>query len=231
MRLPEGHAATADDGDDRERRQRDEYAVAVDEAAQAVSVGVGTREDRSSVAPAAQIVGERFDGRIAARRFRVGRTGDDDAGIAGQRFRGNRGRAACPGVFARGGEALRGSRCSIVRHVGETHSAQQFMQQGAKLEDVGRGRREESQQLLGRRVGARKEACGRRGRGLVGVGLEHACDAEVEQMRCAVACDQNVCRLDVAVHDQLVMRMCDRRAQREDEFNSCVESGVGARGP
>ena len=85
-------------------------------------------------------------------------------------------------------------------------SADQFVEQQSQRVNVGRRGRAFAAQLLGRGVFRREHA---RCRGLLVAGVEHARDAEVEQLYRAVAGNEHVRGFQVAMHDQLRMRMGD----------------------
>ena len=89
-------------------------------------------------------------------------------------------------------------------------AGQQHIQQHAELIDVGRGGGHVAEQLLGRCVlGRQHDLFGARRRGVVGCALRihELRDAEVEQLDHAVARHEHVRRLEVAMNDQLAVRV------------------------
>jgi hypothetical protein len=76
--------------------------------------------------------------------------------------------------------------------------------------------------LLGRGVFGRHQ---RRGgaRRFVGAGIEQLGDAEVEQLERAVRCDEHVRGLDVAMHDEVAMRVRHRVADVEEQREARVD--------
>jgi len=78
----------------------------------------------------------------------------------------------------------------------------------AGLKLLGRGPSDAPDELARRR-----EARGARGIVL----LEHLGDAEVQESRDTVAVDQDVLRLQVAVHDSMPVRVFERRADLQEQ--------------
>ena len=89
-------------------------------------------------------------------------------------------------------------------------AGEQHVQQHAQRKDVGGGRDRLAGHLLGRRVGRRQRRGAvdreRGGRAAVVI-FEQLGDAEIEQLDLALARDQHVRRLEVAVHDQRCVRV------------------------
>ena len=97
--------------------------------------------------------------------------------------------------------------------------AQQAVQQQAKGVDV-RGRRYRlAQQLLRRRIRGRHDdgALARQAVRRRALSIDELRDAEVQQLRHALVGHEDVRRFDVAVHDQVLMRVVDRRADRLEQ--------------
>ena len=112
-------------------------------------------------------------------------------------------------------------------------AGEQHVQQHAERVDVGRRRDPSAGQLLGRRVlrrqrpaaFARQSARLRRYRrpGAARVGLEQLRDAEIEQLDVAVDADEHVGGLEIAVHDQVGMRVRDGREHFEKQAKAGVD--------
>jgi hypothetical protein len=100
------------------------------------------------------------------------------------------------------------------RDVARAHAGQQLVQHDAQRIDVGRGRHRVAAQLFRRGIVRGQQL--RLGRVLV-AGGEQLGDAEVEQFRRAVGGDEDVRRLQVAVHDQVLVRVLHRIADRREQ--------------
>lgn len=97
----------------------------------------------------------------------------------------------------------------------------QKVEQRAEAEHVHRDAHGPTQELLGRGERRRQGGTGHlAGRGKGGDVLRHEpCDAEVEELHLSLGVDEHVGRLDIAVHDQIGVRVNDRirHLQEEDE--------------
>ena len=94
-------------------------------------------------------------------------------------------------------------------------SGEELVEEDAQLVDVGGCRHRLARDLLGTRVlGCEHSLERRRLVGAVAVRGEQLGDAEVEKLRRAVSSDEDVARLDVAVHDQPLVRVTERRRRR-----------------
>ena len=101
--------------------------------------------------------------------------------------------------------------CDLVRAV----TRQELEENDAERVDVGRGRDRIAADLLGARV-LRRHHARRRDFGTFRP-TEHLRDAEVDELRHAVAVDEDIARLEVAVHDEVPMRILDGGAHQAEE--------------
>src|ERR1700722_4640056 len=94
-------------------------------------------------------------------------------------------------------------------------AAEQFVEHDAKRKDVGADVRGLALGLLGRHVGSgpHESSSQRLWQGLCSQlrGLNRLCQAEVQELY-SLACDQDICRLQVAVNDALVVSGFDGTA-------------------
>jgi hypothetical protein len=123
-------------------------------------------------------------------------------------------------------------------------AGKQLVENDAEGVDIGRGRRRLAENLLGRSVGRRQRAIlesggfeirvGRVLGGLGGVdrvGNQDLGDAEVEEFHAARGIDQQVRRLEIAMHDEVAMRQIDRLRNGEDQPDARCEIGADALAP
>ena len=178
------------------------------------------RQHRLAGQPAFDVGGQRLRGCIASRRVLVHGAGDHlfEVGTdlhrarlfaaARQHRADRRRRAVANGAFRLG-------RAQPIEHV-RTLAGQQLVQQHAQRIHVGSGGQRLPAHVLGAGVGRRHRGeFGRLWR-RVGV-LQGACDAEVEQLGFAVAGDQDVVRLQVAMHDQVPVRLLHAGADLQEQ--------------
>ncbi|HEY0178894.1 MAG TPA: hypothetical protein VGC30_04575 [Dokdonella sp.] len=226
-RLPDG---AGEPGREREHQRgdaRDGPAVATREAAEHVGAGAFARAHRLAALMTLDVALQVADGFVAARRLRTQAFRDDRIEVAGDQARRYR-RVGAPGSDAarQPRRALEQSPRRVrVREAAGTPgplAGQQFEQQHAERVDVGRGRHRLAAELFGRRV-VRRERCdgefGRAWRGRV----EQLRDAEVEQLHGAGGVDEDVGRLQVAVDDQVAVRIGDGLADLSEQRESFGE--------
>jgi hypothetical protein len=107
---------------------------------------------------------------------------------------------------------------------------QQHIQKHAELIHVGGGRRELAEKLLRRSVfGREHDLIDERARRFITIrplSADQLGDAEIKQLDCAVASDEHVRRLEVAMHDQVAMRMRDRQHRIHEQSNPCLDVEV-----
>ncbi len=79
-----------------------------------------------------------------------------------------------------------------------------------------------AQYLFRRRVGGREctHLCLRS----FGVGLERLGQSKIEQFRFPVGCDENIGRLDIAMDDEVSVRVCDRRTGLEKQYKPVLDA-------
>ena len=104
-----------------------------------------------------------------------------------------------------------------------TVAGQQAVEQHAERVDIAGGGDRLAVQLLGTGILRRHRLHGGEGRrrvgdgGFQGVGVEQLGDTEIQQLDGAFLGDQDVLRLEVAVDHQILMRVVNRGADREEE--------------
>ena len=105
------------------------------------------------------------------------------------------------------------------------------MQQHAQRIDVGRGGNAGAAELLRRRIG-RGQPAQAGARVVLALGLvEQFGDAEVEQARPSLRVDQDIRRLDVAMHDQRAMRRFDRFADGNEQAQTSIHAQLARVAP
>ena len=158
---------------------------------------------------AADIGRERFDGTVAAIRIGIECDRENAVEIAAKRAATGAARAR---RFHRRHAFAAGERLRI---------RQQFEEQHAERIDVARGCDGAAEELFGAGVvGSHETGDGCVGGNRIGRQLR---DAEVEQLRNAVVGDEHVRRFDVAMNDEIAMRVLHGVAELEEEAQSRVE--------
>ena len=232
MRLPHRADDAGDDGEHGQRARGDSTTVPRRELAEPVRQRCRTCAHRLFVEKALQVIGQRRCRRVAiARRF-AHRLGDDVVEVAGERLaqavarRRALLRTAEQGRHARRFHIVQRAQQLIARCRPDRHGAaagQQLVKQHAERVDVGRGGHRLAEQLLGRGVFGREQLrIGARQRRAVAGGFvfEQLGDAEIEQLDAAVVIDEHVQRLDVAMHDQVRVRVGDGREHVEEQADA-----------
>ncbi len=187
---------------------------------------------------ALQVRSQLLGGAVATLGVLAHRHADDAVDLAAQEFLQprRRGRSARDDVGQQLGRLARGARDHLARrrrflladdalHLQQARteqlewppSAQQLVEQHAEHVDVAGGRDHVATHLLRARVRGRHDAVlgmrdRERRRRLACV--EQLRDAEIQQLRHALRRDQDVVRLQVAMHDQVLVRVVDGRAHR-----------------
>ncbi len=100
-------------------------------------------------------------------------------------------------------------------------AASQLVEDHAEREYVGGGGHRLAADLLGRGIGRRHQVRG--GEREVVAAVEQLGDAEVEQMRPALGIDQQVRRLQIAMHDQRLVRRLHRFADARDQRHAFAQ--------
>ncbi len=200
-RLPQREAERGDDREQERGRRQHAALVARDELARAIPARRRVRGDRKARQMAFDVVGERAGRCVAPVGLGLERLQQDVVEIAAQAPLQRR---IAVGI---------GERRRPARRPAGARAEQELMQQHAERVDVGRGRHDLAGDLLRRRVVGREYANGR----ALDVVLEQLRDAEVEELHGAVGRDEDVRRLDVAVHDQRAMRGFNRAANGQEE--------------
>ena len=232
------HRIAGDHRDDR-HACRHRPGMPADELAGAITPGFRARAHRSTLPPAFQVLDHRDRRRIAALRFLAQRLQHDIVEIAAQlapqrRRRGlarGRGFAVFGHALARAhrlGAADRVFQC-LLRHVGDALCAlagQQFVEQQAELIDIGRGRCRLAVYLLRRGVVGREHPQRGAGQRLLAqrfVG-QRLGDAEIQQLRLAVGADDDIAGLDVAMRDQIAVRVRDRLRHLYEQRDALIDA-------
>jgi len=165
---------------------------------------------RTPLAPATQVLRERLRGRIALQRIVRQRLLEDAVDVARERRdeTPRRGAAEPPDRFAKVGRGGAVDLARAARLVAVAlYAGHELVQHEADRVDVARGRDGATGALLGARVCGREQARARHGRVAL---AEQLRDAEIEQLRRAVLADEDVAGLEVAVHDEVRMRVLHR---------------------
>ena len=137
----------------------------------------------------------------------------DGVGVAA-----NPGEAGCTGDVARSR-----SRCLVLLAT-RRFPAQQFEQQQTQRMHVSRHGDRTSGNLFGRGVGRGVDT--RRGHPVGVLGVEQFGDAEVEQNGAVIASHQQVGRLQIAMHDEVGVRVVNRPRQRHDQVQALLQAGL-----
>ena len=208
--LPQRDAQTDSQCNDDRTTSRQRQRVALDELAQAIGAAVGLSAHRQAGQIVVDVVGESSRTLIALTRVALERGQDDGVDISAQSL----GSRLLGGGVARLAQATPqhfGFKGTRFGRVIEPLPADQFEHHDTERIDIGRHRDRQAHHLLGRRVrqrqGTTREPCQR---GLVHrrrIAFDQLGDAEVEQFGCAVCCHQHIAWLQIAMNDQLSMRV------------------------
>ena len=217
-------------------RRRDSPRVPPHELGTAVSERVLAGGDRQPLEMPSDVIRQLADGGIALVGRFANRLHHDVVEIAGQATGQLLGRvtalAADPGggqasCFALAHDLLRPPDCrarsvrlrfengpgNLVRHrTGRAPGAvagEELVEDQTERMDVSGGRDGITAELLRARILGRHQPPGPRRRGLLpsGAGRENFCDPEVQQLGCSFGRDQNVAGLDVAMDDEMLVRI------------------------
>lgn len=181
------------------------------------------RLDGEPLEVAAHVVGEGGDGGVALARFLAERLEGDRVEVAGEGAAPRRRRDGRGG----GGITVQDLADDLFLHpsggVAEgVPVGEKLVEEDAERPDVAGGRDPLAAELLGRRVARRQEPIGGPGRVPVGpLGVEDLRDPEVEELRHAVGGDEDVPRLQVAVHEEPLMGVVHRGADVAEEGEAC----------
>ncbi len=215
------------------------------ELAGAVAPRLRPRQHRPPAEIPLEVGGERCHRFVARLRLTADRGADDVVEIAGKfagparRRRGRLGRRAPAQRLARSGRLDRLDDAQDVGHrtpakVERRRAGEQLVEHDAERVDVGRRRDLVAQDLLRRRVGRRERSEG--GLRLPVVASERVVEdlrqPEVHELGFAFGGDEHIRRLDVAVHDQLAVRVGHRAADLQEERDArprieAVSRGIG----
>ena len=104
------------------------------------------------------------------------------------------------------------------------HPGEQLVEHHPQRVDIGGHRHRSAANLLGAGVGRRQGAQLRLGRrGVTRFGVDQLRDPEIQQSRPAVRSDQDIARLEVAMHDVASVRVLDRFQHLEEETQPVVD--------
>ncbi len=200
------------------------------EFARPVADRVGAGEHRAALEVAANIVRQFLGRNVPARRLLLHRPEHDGVEVAPQLGRGGtrtRRRAAgvprFDGAARRRGIGLAHGANDLLHRVGlhcvRPTAGQDLVEQHTEGIDVARRRHRLAADLLGARVLGRHHRQHRGGRRGVGVDpdRQQPGDAEVEELRRAVRRDQDVVGLQVAVDDEVLVRVLDGGAHFHEQ--------------
>jgi 3-oxoacyl-[acyl-carrier protein] reductase len=168
-------------------------AMALHVLLQAIAGAAASRGDRLQLQVRIDVAAQRFDRGVAPCWFALERLQYDRIDVSGQ-----------PTVDSARARSVYTER---------TLTGEQFVQHQAELINIGRSGDRFASQLFGRGVCRRQQAMTelRSGRSVV-FELKQARNPEVDQLHLAARRDQDVVRLEVAVHDQAAVRVLDRAA-------------------
>ena len=224
-------------------------AMADRELAQAVEAGLGARRYRPCLEKAFEVLAQGGRRRVAPLDLAMQRRRDDRVEIAfqpprptflivgagdRQALRRSFGETAHPA--ARPLDLLAGHRRReagrrVARAPVRQLAAEQLEQHHPEGIDVGRGARRLAENLLGGGVVGRQRPEALHCRLTAGpLGRQDLGDAEVEEDRLAVAADQDVGRLDVAVDHEMLVGSLDRTAAGCQQSQSLVDAEVALGG-
>ena len=234
-------------GDERERgnaRQRDRNEVPSRELSQPIPDRIGSRRDRQVAQITTDVVLEGADRGVALGRRLLQRLGEDRIDVAGQLVGESLGRCR---AGARDVSGCRRRGVSSENHLGcagriamddgfderrrgdfagnrRVMAGQELIEQNAKGVDVGGGSDRRAGQLLRCRERRRERTVARSGFRRVAGAVQQLRDPEVEQLDVTFAGDEHVGWLDVAVHDEVGVRVRDRREYLEEQAQACVDA-------
>ncbi len=210
------------------------------ELAHAVARRLRMGEDRQPLEVPPHVRRHLLRRRVALVRLRAYRLADDDVEVpverAGEARRGGAAprcaqlRGGCVGNGERRRAAGMDGRLPRVGVASERREpGQEFAQQQPELVDIGPRRDRSPTDLLGARiVGCEHPGAGRR---VPGVALDQLGDPEIEELHATSVVDQDVRRLDVAVHHQLLVGRVHRARDLQEEIEPIRHAelrGVGA---
>ena len=109
------------------------------------------------------------------------------------------------------------------------HTGEHLAQQQTEPEDIGRGRRRVAAKLFG--AGVARRQIGGSGLRSVNTVVDQLRDAEVDEFGGAVRSDEDIGRLDIAVDDEVAMRVGDSTSQLQPEIESSLHARLRAREP
>src|SRR5215469_12971820 len=211
------------DGQDQSRGDSDGPAMPRDEFVQAVTGRGGTRLDGEAIQVAAEVVGHIGGAVVTAGGILLESFENDGVEIAGQRSSigalrnetRTRHRTLADDVDHFGGE--------VCLHTIRRLSGEQLKQEKAKGVDVAGGGERIALYLFGA-GGLGRERLHRQN-GLLGGAFrgEQLGNAEVEQLGHAAGIHQNVAALEVAVEDEVAMRVIHSVADRKEEVDAVLE--------
>ncbi len=199
-------------GCDQQQQRGAAQRVPAQPTLRAVAAGGRAHAHRQAFEMALDVERERCHRRITTTGFGLQCGVDDRLQVAAH------GARQCAGARVARVQQCRGdvARCAGQRDRPLRADAdQQLMQQHAERVDVHRSAHDAAVELFRRGVGWRHPP--RRGLRRRRRVVEHARDAEVEQLHLAVVVDQDVAGLEVAVDHQVAVRVLDRRADVEKQ--------------
>ncbi len=183
------------------RADRDRERMPLREREQPIGERVRPRLQRAAAEVAFDVFAQSRDGRITQHRLRPGRFAHDRVQVGAE---------LSP---QRGG--VERSRFGVVAEGARLAAGQQFGQQHAERVHVDRGRRGVAVELFGGGIGAGQAP--RFGMRALAVAGQQLGDAEIDELDAAVVADEHVARLQVAVHDQIAVRVLDRTADVDEQ--------------
>ncbi len=218
--LADGNDGSGDHRSDGEGSEGDGNPIAADELSGAVVEGIGAGEDGTVVEMAADVLGEGFDGFVAAVGIFLHGTQNDDVEVTGEAFGdggiGTRGGSAGREGFFGADGALEGEGGNLIDLVG-FGTGEEFVKNSAEGVDIGGNADGFAEDLFRASVVRSEHADALSFGGFAGFGEEELGDAEVEEFGSAGMVDEDVAGLDVAMNDKISMGVLDGAEDGEEE--------------
>ena len=242
--LPQADGQAGTEGREHQRRADGQGRIAPQPQVGAVAPVLGAHAHRALGQPMFQVVDEAADAGIAFGRLAAHGLGGDGLQVAGGAL-GVRGPAGAGIVIAAATRTGAGRRCRrsrdapwrlamqhrmLQRGAAEAALAEgqlaagQLVEHDAQRIDVAGDADRLAGDLLGCGIGGRQAPAGDLGQLMVGLlagVVEQAGDAEVQQLGRAALVEHHIAGLEVAVHDQLGVRMLDGACHLDQQLHAC----------
>jgi hypothetical protein len=231
-RLPDGDRRSGEHGESDCSGSADCQSVASHELGQAVPAAVRLRQHWPITKVALDVVNERMHGRIPFFGLLLERLGDDGVEIAFQKLAQSLVRHLARPRRFRLQNRLFQRTARIALQLVRPGAAEQLIQNHAQRVHVRCGGERLAEDLFGRCVVRRERAPGKSGElGFLRLSfLQQLRNAEVQQAHLARGGNQDVRRLQVAVHDEIPMRVrdCIRHLREQPQARIHIELSIAA---